>query len=135
MTFDFSKHDRRTVEVQFDDDTLSVTYRPSAYNENVVNHLIEMSNKGKSVEAQANVLSWIIVEWDATMDGKPLEPSADAFRRLGPHFANPIYDAIWADCLPENYDAVKGSGQNPLAPKPSQKPTPMKRKKGGNRAN
>lgn len=93
--------DRRTVRVPFGDDTLTLTYRPSAVNATQEARELEQRAKGEHLKAQANSLAEIITEWDVLgEDGKPVAPTTEVIGWLGLEVTTRLMRAILADLLP-----------------------------------
>ena len=100
--------DRRTLKIEFGDDALSVTYRPSAFNVKQEARENEEKGRGEHIAAQARSLAEIIASWDLLgEDGKPVPPTAEVIGSLGLDVTSKITRAILDDLLP---NPKKGAG-------------------------
>lgn len=93
--------DRRTLKVPFGDDTLTLTYKPSAIN--AVQEAREIADKaaGKVVLSQARSLVESLLSWDLLDDdGEPLPLNEEIMGGLGLDVTNKLYSALIDDLLP-----------------------------------
>lgn len=116
--------DRRTVKVPFGDDTLTLTYKPSAVNAKQEARELEEREKGQHLLAQAKSLAEIVESWDVTDDkGKPLPVSEEVLAGLGLDVTSKLTRAILDDLLPNRTQpAVSRNGSSQaadLVPAPS----------------
>lgn len=116
--------DRRTVKVPFGDDTLSLTYRPSAVNAKQEARELEEREKGQHLMAQARSLAEIVESWDVTDDkGTPLPVSAEVLAGLGLDVTSKLTRAILDDLLPNRTQpTVTRNGSSAAA---SSEPVPI----------
>lgn len=100
--------DRRTVKISFGEDSLTVTYRPSAVNAIQEARELEDREKGQVLMSQARSLAEIIVSWDLMPDeGKdPLPITAEVIAPLGLDFTAKVTRAILDDLLPNRQTAT-----------------------------
>jgi len=93
--------DRRTIVVQFGEDSLSLTYRPSAFNAVQEERELEQRAKGQHLKSQASSLAEIITAWDLVDDdGKPLPVSEAVIATLGLDVVSRLTRAVLDDLLP-----------------------------------
>lgn len=98
--------DRRTVKVPFGDDSLSLTYRPSAINAVQEARELEEREKGRHLQAQATSLAEIITSWDILDDeGQPLPVSEEVIATFGLDVVSKVTRAILDDLLPNRTTA------------------------------
>lgn len=115
--------DRRTIKVDFGDDTLNLTYKPSAVNAVQEARELEEREKGQVLLAQARSLAEIITSWDVQDDdGKPLPVSADVMAPLGLDFTAKVTRAILDDLLPNRQTATVS--RNGSSARASSEPVP-----------
>ena len=109
--------DRRTVRVPFGDDTLTLTYRPSAVNAKQEARELEEREKGQHLMAQARSLAEIVESWDVLGDdGQPLPVSAEVLAGLGLDVTSKLTRAILDDLLPNRTPpAVSRNGSSAAA--------------------
>ncbi len=115
---------RRTVNIDFDGDTLKVVYRPSAINAAQEHRELEDKAVGKYVLSIIHTLTETIVSWDLLGDdGQPLPLTEDALKPLGIDILSKISSAIIADALPNRTTQPNSNGSSPRtdasAPAPS----------------
>src|SRR5438874_8922809 len=92
----------RTLVKTFDgtDDTLSVTYRPSAWTPALMAEHLAAVREGNTPEALVLDLAALLVSWDLLDDkGKPLPTTAEALREVSLEVLNVVLGAINADML------------------------------------
>ena len=93
--------DRRTLKVAFGDDSLTLTYRPSAFNAVQEERELAMREKGQHLKSQASSLAEIVTSWDLVDDdGKAVPIAEDVVATLGLDVVSKLTRAILADLLP-----------------------------------
>lgn len=98
--------DRRTIKVPFGEDTLTLTYKPSAINAVQEARELEDREKGLHLMAQARSLAEIIVSWDLQDDdGAAVPVSAEVLSQLGLDVTSALTRAILDDLLPNRTTA------------------------------
>lgn len=115
--------DRRTVRVAFGDDTLTLTYRPSAVNAVQEARELEEREKGQHLFAQARSLAEIVESWDVVDEkGTPLPPTVLTMQTLGLDVTSKLTRAILDDLLPNRTPA--SDSRNGSSPTASSVPSP-----------
>lgn len=98
--------DRRTIKVPFGDDTLTLTYRPSAVNARQEARELEDREKGHHILAQARSLAEIVDSWDVVDEkGKATPPTEEVIAGLGLDVIAKLTRAIIEDLLPNRTQA------------------------------
>jgi uncharacterized protein YccT (UPF0319 family) len=98
--------DRRTIKVSFGDDTLTLTYKPSAINAVQEARELEDREKGHHLMSQARSLAEIIASWDLQDDdGQPVPVEAEVLGQLGLDVTSALTRAILDDLLPNRTTA------------------------------
>lgn len=98
--------DRRTIKVPFGDDTLTLTYRPSAINAVQEARELEDREKGLHLLSQARSLAEIISSWDLQDDdGQPVPVEPEVLGQLGLDVTSALTRAILDDLLPNRTTA------------------------------
>jgi hypothetical protein len=106
----------RTVVQTFEgtEDTLSITYRPSAWTPAVMNEHLSAVSSGNTPEALVLDLATLLVSWDLLDDkGKPIPITAESLRRVSLEVLNVVLGAINADMLPDPTPAATSNGSSP----------------------
>ena len=109
--------DRKTTGIDFDGETLSVTYRPSAINAAQEERELADKATGHVVLAVNKSLAEMIVSWDLQDDeGNPLPVDEETLRPLGIDVVQRIYNGIIRDALPNRTPPGPSSnGSSPAA--------------------
>lgn len=109
--------DRKTVVVKFDTGSLTLTYRPSAFNALQEARELEDKEKGAHLLSQARSLCELITDWDLTDDaGKPVPVSEDVMASLGLDVTNALMNALLDELLPNRKKAPDSpNGSSPEA--------------------
>lgn len=75
---------KRTFDIPFGESSLKLTYDPNQITVEQEAMAIELQSQGRRVQALANSLASLIVEWDLTDEkGKTLPVSKEAIQGLG----------------------------------------------------
>jgi hypothetical protein len=99
--------DRRTINVAFGEESLTLTYRPSSVNAVQEARELEERAAGKHLLAQARSLAEIIVGWDATDDdGQPVAPTVELISTFGLDTVSKLTRAVLDDLLPNRVTAA-----------------------------
>ena len=109
--------DRRTITVQFDSESLTLTYRPSSVNAVQEARELEERAEGKHLLAQARSLAEIVQSWDVVDEqGQEVAPTEDVIATLGLDVIARLTRAILDDLLPNRTTAaVSRNGSAPAA--------------------
>lgn len=109
--------DRGTVTVPFVDDTLKITYKPSAINVEQEERELADRAEGRHLLAMAKSLAELVESWDLLDDeGKPVPVSVEVLSPLGLTVLQKITRAILDDVLPNRTPpAVSRNGSTPTA--------------------
>ncbi len=100
--------DRRTITVPFGDDSLTLTYKPSAINAVQEARELEERASGKHLLAQARSLKEILTGWDVLDDdGAPVPIAEDVLATFGLDVVSKMTRAILDDLLPNRTTATE----------------------------
>jgi hypothetical protein len=103
MPLDLSdlKAKTRAVSVQYEGETINITYRPQAVNpeyQSMVGKTIKGNVENQS-EAWERMLA-VMADWDIVDGGKPLPINRETLGMLPTNLLGAIFDAIITDALP-----------------------------------
>jgi len=102
---------RRTVKVDFNGETLTLTYRPSVINAKQEARELEERAAGQHVQSMANSLAEIIESWDVVDDkGKPVPVSVELLSTFGLDVLQKMTREIIGDLLPNRTTAPSSNG-------------------------
>lgn len=92
---------RRTVTVQYGDESVTVTYSPSAITPKWEQEFVEAARDEWKSRAVIETLSRVVVDWDVTDGGEPYPPTVENLSALPLDFLGAVLQAIIADQLPK----------------------------------
>lgn len=108
--------DHKPVAVVFGDDTLNLTYKPSAVNAVQEERELADRKEGRHLFALAQSLSEVIDSWDLQDDdGNALPPTVDTLKPLGLDALQKINRVILADLLPNQTPSATSSNGSSAA--------------------
>lgn len=111
--------DRRHITIPFGDDTMALSYRPSAVNAVQEARELEERAAGRHLMAQARSLAEIIISWDVLDDdGQALPVSAEVVAQLGLDVVSKITRAILGDLLPNQTTVAESRNGSSAASAP-----------------
>ncbi len=109
----------KTFTMEFDGESLEVTYRPGALTDALSDEYDKREEAAKTSEekgaALAYFLSQVLVEWDVQDDhGKKIAPTEKFIATLPPRFRWRVFNAIYEDLYPKaRNDAPSGGSFSP----------------------
>lgn len=92
----------RTIEVEIDGDTLTITYDPSAFTAEAEDRYAAQRETARNIGAMAEALDILLIKWDLTdEDGKTLPINTETLRTLPGEFLGRVMEAINEDASPK----------------------------------